>query len=144
MAKSHSPKNKFVAEISWSVQDGTWYSDASEGAMTLEEVERLAREKFENLKATHPVDTPVRVHVRIRENLAVWPAFDWKTVKAYDLGTHGGAREGAGRKPVENKRVQMIITVAPETKARLEAAAEKNRDRVGRLVDALVDGYLND
>ena len=42
--------------------------------------------------------------------------------------TWGGAREGAGRKPVEDKRVQMIITIAAETRDKLKAISKARGD----------------
>ena len=53
--------------------------------------------------------------------------------------TWGGAREGAGRKPVEDKRVQMIITIAAETRDKLKAMAKEQHVRVGRLIDEWVN-----
>ena len=53
----------------------------------------------------------------------------------------GGARSGAGRKPVkpEGKRVQMVITIDRETRDKLKAMAKEMHIRVGRLIDSLVD-----
>lgn len=54
--------------------------------------------------------------------------------------TWGGARPGAGRKAVSDKRVQMTITIDRETRDRLKAMAKQQHVRVGRLVDEWVSG----
>ena len=54
--------------------------------------------------------------------------------------TWGGAREGAGRKPVEDKRVQMIITIAAETRDKLKAISKARKMKVGRIIDEMVKG----
>lgn len=54
--------------------------------------------------------------------------------------TWGGARPGAGRKPVDDKRVQMVITIDRETRDTLKAISKARRMRVGRIVDEMVKG----
>lgn len=51
--------------------------------------------------------------------------------------TWGGARPGSGRKPADpkDKRVQMVITIEPETRDKLKAKAREKHVRVGRLID---------
>lgn len=53
--------------------------------------------------------------------------------------TRGGARAGAGRKPLpkDEKRVQMVITVDRETRDKLKARAKEQHLRVGRVIDNL-------
>ena len=55
--------------------------------------------------------------------------------------TWGGARPGSGRKPAEqkDKRVQMTVTIARETRDKLKARAKEQHVRVGRLVDEWVN-----
>ena len=53
--------------------------------------------------------------------------------------TWGGARPGAGRKPVDDKRVQMVITIDRETRDRLKAMARERHVRPGRVIDSLVE-----
>ena len=54
----------------------------------------------------------------------------------------GGARPGAGRKPAdqEDKRVQMVITISPETRDRLKSICSARHIRIGRLIDEMVKG----
>ena len=54
----------------------------------------------------------------------------------------GGARSGAGRKPVdsEDKRVQMVITIDRDTKNKLKAISMARNIRIGRLIDEMVKG----
>lgn len=54
----------------------------------------------------------------------------------------GGARPGAGRKPAdpEDKRVQMVITISPETRDRLKSISRARHIRIGRLIDEMVKG----
>ena len=56
--------------------------------------------------------------------------------------TWGGARPGAGRKPVdpEDKRVQMMITINRETRDALKAISKARKIRIGRLIDEMVKG----
>ena len=54
----------------------------------------------------------------------------------------GGARSGAGRKPVnpEDKRVQMVITIDRDTREKLKAISKARNIRIGRLIDEMVKG----
>ena len=54
----------------------------------------------------------------------------------------GGARSGAGRKPVdpEDKRVQMVITIDRDTRDKLKAISRARKIRIGRLIDEMVKG----
>ena len=54
----------------------------------------------------------------------------------------GGARSGAGRKPVnpEDKRVQMVITIDQDTRDKLKASSRARKIRIGRLIDEMVKG----
>ena len=56
--------------------------------------------------------------------------------------TWGGARYGAGRKPVdpEDKRVQMVITINRDTREKLKAISMARKIRIGRLIDEMVKG----
>ena len=59
--------------------------------------------------------------------------------------TWGGARPGAGRKPAgDDKRVQMVITVKPETRDFIKDFFHERRIRPGRLIDDLVEGHRMD
>lgn len=57
----------------------------------------------------------------------------------------GGRREGSGRKAVTDgtKRVQMMITISPDTRDRLKAIAKDRGESVGRFIDTLImtDNY---
>lgn len=55
----------------------------------------------------------------------------------------GGKREGSGRKTVlpEDKRVQMIISINPDTKRKLKSITEAKGIRVGRVIDELIKNY---
>ena len=54
----------------------------------------------------------------------------------------GGKRDGSGRKAVDQaeKRVQVSISVAPETKVRMEQIRQHG-DKVGKVVDILIEQY---
>jgi hypothetical protein len=54
--------------------------------------------------------------------------------------TWGGARPGAGRKPAdpEDKRVQMVVTIDPDTKDKLKAISKARKIKVGRIIDEMV------
>lgn len=56
--------------------------------------------------------------------------------------TWGGARSGAGRKPVdlEDKRVQMVISIDRDTREKLKAISRARKIRIGRLIDEMVKG----
>lgn len=58
----------------------------------------------------------------------------------------GGARAGAGRKPADpsRKRVQMVITVKPETRDFIKDFCRERRIRPGRLIDDLVETHRMD
>lgn len=53
----------------------------------------------------------------------------------------GGSRPGSGRKPADpkEKRVQMVVTIDPETRDKLKARAKEQHIRVGRLIDEWVN-----
>lgn len=56
---------------------------------------------------------------------------------------HGGYRPGAGRKPAENKRVQMVVTIKDTTKSTLKEKAKERNTSPGRLIDDLVDNIIS-
>ena len=51
--------------------------------------------------------------------------------------TRGGRRNGAGRPPKKDKRLQLSTTVTPETMERLRAVAMKEKTSIGRTIDEL-------
>lgn len=57
----------------------------------------------------------------------------------------GGTRAGSGRKsaPQEEKRVQISISVSPETKSRIQEL-RRRKVKVGKLVDELIGRYFED
>lgn len=56
----------------------------------------------------------------------------------------GGKREGSGRKAIHpaEKRVQMSISVAPETKEKL-SALRKNGVVIGKLIDRWTEDFCD-
>lgn len=59
------------------------------------------------------------------------------------IETRGGARPGSGRKPAvqEKKRVQISISVSPETK-RMVDELRGRKIKVGQVFDELVRQYF--
>ena len=57
--------------------------------------------------------------------------------------TRGGSRPGSGRKPAvqEKKRVQISISVSPETK-RMVDELRGRKIKVGQVIDELVRQYF--
>lgn len=51
----------------------------------------------------------------------------------------GGARAGSGRKAIENKRVQMVVTIKDTTKSTLKQEAKERHTRPGRMIDEWVE-----
>ena len=95
-----SPRNKFRVEINYDRALDTVGSVEAFGAMTMEQVRAIVTNHYALRRSNHP-DLTARVVVL--ENKATFPSFDWQQVAVWDLGTKGGAREGAG-KPSENLR----------------------------------------
>lgn len=65
------------------------------------------------------------------------------------MNTHGGKREGAGRKSLTPgiKRVQFCVSVKPETRdkaAELRAAGIKLGQHIDQLVDDLYNKLISD
>ena len=61
------------------------------------------------------------------------------------IETRGGARPGSGRKPssLEKKRVQVSISVSPQTKRMIDELRER-KVKVGQVVDELIRQYFED
>lgn len=61
------------------------------------------------------------------------------------IETRGGARPGSGRKSAsqEEKRVQISISVSPQTKSRIQEL-RRRKVKVGKLVDELIERYFED
>lgn len=57
----------------------------------------------------------------------------------------GGSRPGSGRKPAvqEKKRIQISISVSPETKRMIDKMRKK-KVKVGQVVDELIRQYFED
>lgn len=54
----------------------------------------------------------------------------------------GGRREGSGRRPSEETRVNLTVRVSPETKFKI-AALRRAGFRIGEQVDAMVEGLFD-
>ena len=61
------------------------------------------------------------------------------------LETRGGSRPGCGRKPAvqEKKRIQISISVSPETKRMIDDM-RKIKVKVGQVVDEVIRQYFED
>ena len=61
------------------------------------------------------------------------------------IETRGGSRPGSGRKPAaqEKKRIQISISVSPETK-RMINELRRRMVKVGQVVDELIRQYFED
>ena len=57
----------------------------------------------------------------------------------------GGSRPGSGRKPAvqEKKRIQISISISPETKRMIDEMRKK-KVKVGQVVDELIRQYFED
>ena len=57
----------------------------------------------------------------------------------------GGSRPGSGRKPAvqDSKRIQISISVSPETKRMIDEMRKK-KVKVGKVVDELIRQYFED
>ena len=63
---------------------------------------------------------------------------------AQEKRKHGGYRPGAGRKAVENKRVQVTATVERDTRDTIKDYCKAKQTRLGRLLDTMVEqGIFN-
>lgn len=56
--------------------------------------------------------------------------------------SRGGSRPGAGRKAAPEKRVQITVTVAPETKATL-AKMRAAGQYIGRIIDDIAKKWTD-
>lgn len=61
------------------------------------------------------------------------------------IETRGGARPGSGRKSAsqDEKRVQISISVSPQTKEMIQEMRRKKL-KVGQIVDELIRQYFED
>ena len=66
-----------------------------------------------------------------------------ETFTSMETKKHGGFRPGAGRKPAENKRVQMVVTIKDTTKSTLKDEAKERHTRPGRMIDEWVENKFN-
>ena len=59
------------------------------------------------------------------------------------IETRGGSRPGSGREPAvqEKKRIQISISVSPETKRMIDDM-RKRKVKVGQVVDELIRQYF--
>jgi hypothetical protein len=53
----------------------------------------------------------------------------------------GGRRPGAGRPAKENKRVQLSISVAPETRDWLRDQSAEQGVTIGRIVEVCIESF---
>ena len=61
------------------------------------------------------------------------------------IETRGGSRPGSGRKPAvqEKKRIQISISVSPETKGMINEM-RKRKVKIGQVVDKVIHKYFED
>ena len=59
------------------------------------------------------------------------------------MNTHGGAREGAGRKRIalDEKRVSIAMRVKPSYRAWLKEQSEISNESIGKIIELLIDDY---
>lgn len=81
MESIHSPKNRYSAEIRFAVASSTLGSGVSYTANDLTFLKKMAVDHARQAKC----DT----YVRIRENRANYPLFDWRDVAIYTLNAEG-------------------------------------------------------
>lgn len=55
---------------------------------------------------------------------------------------HGGHRPGSGRKPKENKKVQMTATVQPLTRESIKEYCRAKETRLGLVLDGMAEGGM--
>ena len=70
---------------------------------------------------------------------------NYKMIDMDKIETRGGTRPGCGRKPAiqEKKRIQISISVSPETKRMIDEM-RKRKVKVGQVVDELIRQYFED
>jgi hypothetical protein len=56
----------------------------------------------------------------------------------------GGRRPGAGRPAKENKRVQLSISVAPETRDWLRDQSAEQGVTIGRIVEVCIESFKDE
>jgi len=59
-----------------------------------------------------------------------------------EKGKHGGLRPGAGRKPKDNKKVQMTATVQPLTRDSIKEYCREKQTRLGLVLDGMAERGL--
>lgn len=77
-----------------------------------------------------------------------WSVYDYRikpTSTTFRTENRGGARPGSGRKPAatEKKRIQISISVSPQTKKMVDEM-RKRKVKVGQVVDDLIRQYFED
>lgn len=77
-----------------------------------------------------------------------WSVYEYRIKPAsttFRTENRGGARPGSGRKPAapEKKRIQISISVSPNTKVMIDRLRERGV-KVGQVVDELIRQYFED
>lgn len=67
-------------------------------------------------------------------------ACDTAALKNANSMPSGGKREGAGRKPVPDKRVRLTAYVTPKTMKALNGMSEDLEKPIGQIIDELMKG----
>lgn len=55
--------------------------------------------------------------------------------------SRGGARPGAGRKALVDKRVVLSCRVTPSTKEKLQDIAKETGESIGTVIDVILNDY---
>jgi len=130
-----SPKNKYRVEGSLTVASKEIGSVFSYTANDIDTLKCLVTDQLSRMKGWK------ECYVRIWENMKQYPDFDWQIVETYTTkeNTHGGKREGSGRKRFgEEKRVTITARVDTKTREGIEELKAKGWS-LGKAIDEMVE-----
>lgn len=118
----HSPKNRYMASIGFAIaQEGI----GSAVSYTSENIDLL-----KSMAADAARQASCETYVRIRENRATYPSFDWHDVAIYTLNGYG---EEVATYPCEEPVLNTVAAIGE----RLDAARRVKRLTIAQLAEAV-------
>lgn len=126
-----SPKNKFFAHINTEKPLSGIGQSFSVGGMTLEEAKHNAT--FYTKQAE---DAKVGWYVKVTENKATYPNFDWQDVELYqaDKRMFNGGNRNAGRKSRQELGMEAVVNTTVQVE---KSIIDECREKHGSLANAL-------
>ena len=127
--------SRYIIQPSTSIQDGWVCTDTEYRIVTTWRNGRF--NETQKVTMLEDYQGSVMELARLMREMGDWLAANHRDKVIFT--THGGKREGAGRKPIDNRRVTLNARVLPSTLTSLRQMSERDNKSIGAIIDDLTN-----